>query len=1032
MTSDRVRHTPRDTSGNGPSGTLRPGGEERYRQLFNELLDGVALHEIVCDGSGRPIDYIFLDVNPAFERLTGLRAPDILGRRALEVIPDLEPEWIERYGRVALTGAPDHFENYNAAIGRHFEVRAYRPAAGQFAAVFRDVTDRLRAEAEVRDQRAFAETIIASAGEGMIVYDLDLRFRVWNPVMEELTGLPATRVLGRDAFELFPEVMATGVGLDLDQARSGESSTSREFEFAVARTGKRGWVLQTNRPHRDAGGEIIGVVSSVRDITARHEMDEAIRRSEEQLRAIFDSVGDGVAIHEPYGKFVEVNRVVCERLGYTREELLDMGLADIVAPSAAPFVSGNVELTLQGGVHSFESTHLRRNGTEIPVEVVTRRIEFRGRPAILAVHRDITERTKANEALREQARLMQQLLDAIPSAIAAKDRDGRLQMVNDAFVQVIGHDHGRVIGKTVAELGMPDAELQAARDRQVLDEGTIVSYESDTTPIDGPRLRLLMTKAPLRSQTGEITGIVSVALDISDRYRVEQALRLSEERFRRLFESAGDAIFMLDPTTGYFIEVNKATCERLGYSREELLGLTPLDVDTPEYAATFPERLKTIMARGSLSFETGLKRRDGAEIPVDMSATMVELEGRRILLAIARDISERKRAEAERAELEEQLRQAQKMEEIGRLAGGIAHDFNNLLTAIRGSASLALASLPPGDGPRDDLEQIEQAADRAAGLTRQLLAFARRTVLQPEVVDLGEIVRRLEPLLHRLIGEDIRLLTSVPDNSNFVLADPGQIEQVIVNLAVNAADAMPVGGTLRIEIAGCDGSQGLSEFGPCGPMTSISVTDTGHGMDAETLKHAFEPFFTTKGPGKGTGLGLATVYGIVRQSGGSVSADSRPGVGSTFTVRLPRVAPTAPSGTDAPAVIAAPLARTGTILVVEDDSGVRQFASRVLEVAGYKILTASDGFTAVEVARSHAIDLLLTDVVMPGMSGREVALKLAEARPEIRVLYMSGHTDKGIVHDGVLEPDIDFLAKPFTASALLAAVDDVLAKEKRD
>jgi two-component system cell cycle sensor histidine kinase/response regulator CckA len=374
------------------------------------------------------------------------------------------------------------------------------------------------------------------------------------------------------------------------------------------------------------------------------------------------------------------------------------------------------------------------------------------------------------------------------------------------------------------------------------------------------------------------------------------------------------------------------------------------------------------------------------------------------------------------------------MEGIGRLAGGIAHDFNNLLTAIRGSASLALAELPPGQGPREDLEQIEQAADRAAGLTRQLLAFARRTVLQPEVIDLGAIVRRIEPMLGRLIGEDLVLTTVVPDGARCVLADPGQMEQVIVNLAVNARDAMPDGGTLTIEIS--DAEEAAVEPGQAGhggPMTTMSVADTGLGMDADTLAHVFEPFFTTKGPGKGTGLGLATVYGIVRQSGGTMTARSEPGHGSIFTVYLPVVegdgSATAP---EPPIATAASRGRSGTILVVEDDAGVRRFASRVLERAGYRVLVASDGAEALAVSTREAVSLLLTDVIMPGMSGRDVAGKMALAQPGIRVLYMSGHTDKDIVVHGVLETGLRYMGKPFTSVQLIAAVDEALAAGSGD
>ena len=603
---------------------------------------------------------------------------------------------------------------------------------------------------------------------------------------------------------------------------------------------------------------------------------------------------------------------------------------------------------------------------------------------------------------------------------------------NDAYAHdTYGRTRDEVVGRTNRELGQPEADVHTAHDRRAMETGLPEIYEADRYLADGTVRRVIVTKAPLRSADGEITGTVTASQDITERHEAEQALRQSAQLLQTLFDFASDAIFISN-LDGSFVEVNRTACERLGYSHDELLTMTAADIDGSGYEAQLPERTGTLLTEGVGLIETTHLRKDGTAFPVEINATLINLNGGPAVLSVARDLTERKQAEAERLVLEEQLRQAQKMEEIGRLAGGIAHDFNNLLTAIRGNADLALIELPPGVGPREDLEQIQQAADRAASLTRQLLAFARRTVLKPEVVNLASIVRNLEPLLGRLIGEDVTLVTVAPAGTGSVLADPGQIVQVIVNLAVNAREAMPEGGTLTIEIADVEGATtdvALAATGPAGPMTSLSVSDTGIGMTAETLGHLFEPFFTTKGPDKGTGLGLAQVWGIVRASGGTVTARSEPGRGSTFTVFLPRVEETVED-------LAEPLPadtsggdRTGTILLVEDDIGVRRFATRVLERAGYRVLTAPDGTAAIETARSGPLELLVTDMVMPGLSGREVATKIVAIQPGIHVLYMSGHTEKGIVHDGVLEPDIDFLAKPFTSEGLLGAVAAAMTRK---
>jgi two-component system cell cycle sensor histidine kinase/response regulator CckA len=995
------------------------------------MSSAVAVGEVIFDEAGKPVDYVLVDANPAFEKLIGVRARDAVGKRVAEISPLMSPEVLERMGIVAVNGQLMEFERHDAKTDRSVLIRLSRVGPAWLVAVIEDVTEARRAKAAISDRNAFIETIITSAGEGLIAYDNDLHVVMWNPVMEELTDLTADQVLGKGAYEVFPEVMAAGVGQDLKNALAGESHTSREFEYVIPRTARRGWAVQTNRPHRNAGGEIVGVVASVRDITARHEIDEAMRQSEEQLRAIFDSVADGVSVNDQDGKLIEVNRAMCERLGYTREQLLTMTVMEINSPESAAGIPERTEQFMQGGIHVFEVTHLRRDGTQIPIEASGRRIEFRGRPAILTVQRDITERKRSEETIRDQARFMQELLDAIPIPIIAKARDGRLQLANAAFTAGPGRPREEIVGKTIAELGQAEFEVHAQYDRQVLESGAVRAYEADMAFADGTIRRQLLTKAPLRSQGGDITGIVTAGLDISARYRAEQALRQSEERFRSLFDNAGDAIFMFDPDVERFIEVNRAACEQLGYSRDEILALHPQDIDATDYPDGTSEVTKATLERGGLLSETALKRRDGLTVPVELTATVVELEGRKVILATARDISERRRAEAERIALEDQLRQSQKMEGIGRLAGGIAHDFNNLLTAIRGNASLALAEMPPGVGPREDLEQIQQAADRAAGLTRQLLAFARRTVLQPQVVDLGAIVRRVEPMLRRLIGEDVMLVTIAPDGAAWVLADPGQLEQIIVNLAVNARDAMPDGGTLTIEIADNAAAEAPALPGGTGPIVTLCVTNTGVGMEVDVMDRVFEPFFTTKGPGKGTGLGLSQVYGIVQVSGGTVTARSEPGRGSTFTVCLPRVEAVA-AGPEAPPPTATAGIRTGTILVVEDDAGVRRFASRVLEAAGYSVLTASHGAAAVEVARDVPLQMLLTDVVMPGFSGRYVAARVAAIQPGIPVLYMSGHAEKDIVHDGVLEPGLHFLAKPFTSEGLLAAVDAAVAQTAVD
>ena len=517
-----------------------------------------------------------------------------------------------------------------------------------------------------------------------------------------------------------------------------------------------------------------------------------------------------------------------------------------------------------------------------------------------------------------------------------------------------------------------------------------------------------------------------------ERKRAEVALKESEVRLARAQETAHLGSWEVDLTNLEDFNQNP-----LWWSDEvyRIFGYAPGQIPVSSdlfFKSVPPEDVPRIKAavQGSLDdgvpyfIEHRVVRPDGSERFVEERSTVLrDPSGRPIrMVGTVLDVTERQH-------LEEQLRQSQKMEAIGRLAGGVAHDFNNLLTAILGSAELLLGHLEPDDPERAEAEEIRKAAMWAADLTRQLLAFSRQQILDPQVFDLGAVVADMDKMLRRLIPADIAFRAHLAPDLGAVLADPGQIEQVIMNLAVNACDAMPGGGTLTIETANLELGPGHDEKLPGSPgrYVMLTVSDTGTGMNAATRSHVFEPFFTTKERGKGTGLGLSTVYGIVKQSEGYVALESEPGRGTTFKVCLPRV--------DAPveATSASPVqtrSRGGdeTVLVVEDQEPVRRLTRKVLELQGYAVLAAADGPEALRMAEHHSgiIHILVTDVVMPGMSGREVGRRLAAVRPEMRVLYLSGYADDSIVRHGVLEPGLSFLQKPFTPDSLSRRVRELL------
>jgi PAS domain S-box-containing protein len=526
----------------------------------------------------------------------------------------------------------------------------------------------------------------------------------------------------------------------------------------------------------------------------------------------------------------------------------------------------------------------------------------------------------------------------------------------------------------------------------------------------------------------DILQFVSTQIAMAiERSRAEAEIRASAGQLKAIIDTALDAVITMDGTG--VIRSWSPQAERVfGWPAPEAIGRKlSTTIVPPAYREAHERGLAHLLATGegpvlNRRLELTGMHRDGREIPVELAITRVDVGVDWLFSAFVRDISERKL-------LEQQLRQAQKMEAVGRLAGGVAHDFNNVLTAIFGYTELVLEELPAQSSARPDLEEIRKAAQRASALTRQLLAFSRQQVLEPVVLKLNDLVEDVDKMLRRLLGEDVELRLSLTRDLGNVRADPGQLQQVLMNLIVNARDAMPTGGKLLIETTNADLTEQYAELHqPVSPgrYVMLAVSDTGMGMNADTKARIFEPFFTTKEKGKGTGLGLSTVYGIVKQSAGYIWVYTEVGRGTTFKVYLPRV--DAPAVAHAPRREAGPLEGTETVLLAEDDEMLRPLAKGLLEKLGYTVLEAENASQALTRARAHAgpIQLLVADVVMPGASGRELARLLAESRPETRVLYVSGYTDDAIVHHGMLEPGLNFLQKPFTPAALARKVRDVL------
>jgi PAS domain S-box-containing protein len=765
-----------------------------------------------------------------------------------------------------------------------------------------------------------------------------------------------------------------------------------------------------------------------------------------KFRGLLEAAPDAILGVDADGRIVLVNAQAERLFGYSRDELIGEPV-EILVPEGAradhperrkSYLADPRTRPMGAGR---ELAGRRKDGSEFPAEISLSAIETEDGLLVAAGIRDVTERRLAAGAHAKLAAIVQSSHDAM----IGKTLDGTITSWNPGAERLYGFTAAEILGRNVDVLIRPDRRGREAALLARIGRGERVEqFQTERVRKDGSLVSVSLTMSPIEDPTAGIVGVASVSRDMSDRQR-------SEAKFLGLLEAAPDAILGVDER-GCIALVN-AQAERLfGYHRDELIGQS-VDILVPERVrAVHPQHRARYFADSrprpmGAGMQLSARRKDGSEFPAEISLNALATEDGLLVSAAVRDVSERieaqaeqerLKAQAERERLERRLQQSQRLESLGQLAGGVAHDFNNLLAVILNYTAFVAdelaapeSSIPERrEGMRQDLEQVVKAAERAARLTHQLLAFARREVARPEIISLNDVIAEVEQLLRRTIGEHVHLITSTAPDLPSVMADPGQIEQVLVNLAVNARDAMPGGGTLRI----ATDTFHIEEDDPLpditlnpGDFVRLRVSDTGTGMDKEMAARAFEPFFTTKAKSEGSGLGLATAYGIITQAGGDIRIYSELGLGTTFNILLPV---TRETGAARSALRRSRHIGGGeTILVVEDEDAIREVTRRILSRNGYNVLIASGGPEALTLARQSVVgvDLLLTDVVMPHMLGKEVAQQMQAIQPDLRVLYMSGYAQPVLASEGTLGVGVLLLEKPFSETMLLDKVREALA-----
>lgn len=909
------------------------------------------------------------------------------------------------------------------------------------AAVRKRTTELERSREALREGEARYRELVEQASSIILRMDREGRICFLNDYAQRFFGCQLADVIGKSVVgTLVPETDSAGKNLREmieDIGRNPERYAINENEN-IRSDGQRVWIAWTNNPLFDAEGQFSEILCMGNEITERKMAEETLRREQQRLEFVIDGSHLGVWEWNVQTNETVFNETWAELIGYTLEELTPYNYATwegLIHPDDVEPAKDALFACVEGTISQYDCEIRMRHKDGHWVWILDRGRVFTrdaaGNPlSMFGTHTDITSIKRAEAEMRATGELLSQFIKNSPIYAFVKEvspTESRTLKASDNFEDMIGMPVAEMLGKTMDELFPPEfAAAITADDWQVVSQGNILQREE---VLNGRTYTTI--KFPIR--TGERNLLAGYTIDLTDRVRAEAALRESEATFRNIVQASpmGIHLYSLDEDDRLVFTGANPTADRLlGVDNSRYVGMICEEAFPSLRSTDIPEHYRRVARHGETWQTEQTTYADGSVAGAFEVHAFQMTPGK--VAVLFNEISARKRAEEERERLQAQLIQAQKMESVGRLAGGVAHDFNNMLSVIIGQCELALRGLESDHPLHAGLQNIRMAAERSADLTRQLLAFARRQTVAPKVLDINATVTGMLEMLRRLIGEDIDLVWQPGSNPGQVLIDPSQLDQILVNLFVNARDAIGDTGKVTIETASVtiDERYCVDHVeAQLGTYVLLAVSDNGCGMDTVTLAHLFEPFFTTKEVGKGTGLGLATVYGIVKQNKGFINVYSEPGQGTTFKIYLP----CHESGLEPIREELADRAATGseTILVVEDEPMILEIATTMLESLGYTVLAASGPAEAIRLAREHggAIQLLMTDVVMPEMNGRLLANHLRAQFPALRCLFMSGYTANVIAHHGVLDEGVHFIQKPFALHALAAKIREALATE---